>query len=42
MAMKPSIGQNLHPFTQMETSPYDWKILEWDDKSQTNKHRKKR
>ena len=21
----------------MMTSPYEWKILEWDDKSQTNK-----
>ena len=33
----PSIGQNLQPFM---TSPYEWKILEWDEnpqKKQTNK-----
>ena len=35
----PSIGQNLHPLPVMMTPPYKWKILEWIEKTQTNKAR---
>ena len=30
-----------NPSPAMVTSPYEWKILEWDDKLQTNKQTNK-
>ena len=32
-------GQNLNPLPVMMASPYAWKIIEWDDKPQTNKNK---
>ena len=39
MAMSAEHRQNVQPFTDMVTFPYEWKILEWDEKSQTNKQK---
>ena len=35
----PNIGQNLQPLPAVVTSPYEWKILEWDDKPETNRNK---
>ena len=42
MAWVPSIGQNLQPFTSNGDVSIciEWKILEWDVKTQTNKQTK--
>ena len=32
----PSIGQNLQPFTGYSEILYEWQIIKWDEKHQTN------
>ena len=40
MAMSAEHRSKFSPSPVMVTSPYEWKILEWDEKPQTNKKNK--